>query len=143
MSGSDVMFNIARGEVGEKIDDGGGTWRILFLEATEADDTLRDYDTISALLGAAGNTESAVATRQALANVTTAVDDTANTRVADADDVTFTPASGNPVVKNIVYFDPDGTDTDTQNVPVTAHALDWTPDGTQKTLQIANFWQSS
>lgn len=143
MAGADVIFNIARGEIGRRVAVGTGTWRIMFLEAAEADDALRDYDTVSALLAPAGNTESAVAARQALAGVTTTVNDAGNTRVADANDVVFTPAAGNAVVKNIIYFDPDGTNVDTQNVPMTAHALGWTPDGTQKTIQIANYWQSS
>lgn len=143
MAGSQFVFNISLGSVAEKVRDGGGTWRMLFLEAAEADDTLRDYDTISALLGAAGNTESTGATRQALTNVVLTVDDTANTAAVDADDVVFTPSTDSKVVKILIYHDPDGTDTDTANVPAAAHPDEFTPEGNEVTIQISDLFVAS
>ena len=114
------------------------------LQVSEADDALRDHDTMSVLIAAAGNTE---ATFTNYANqviqdgdITVTVDDTNNRVDVDVPDQTISSAgngTNNTLTDVIVAWDPDGTDTDTATIPATIHDFTPTTDGSDLTVQIA------
>lgn len=109
----------------------------VVLEAAdlESDDVLQDYDTLAALLGGA-STEQTDMGRKTLTNVTVNVDDTANTASFDADDITWTAATGDPTGKLVICYKPDTSSTDADIIPLTIHDFAVTPDGTDITAQI-------
>lgn len=108
----------------------------------EADGTLRDYDTLSALL-AASNDEADFTnyTRKTLASVSVTTDDTNNRNDADAADFTYTSAGGatnNTIGKALICYDPDTTGgTDGDIIPLTFHDASFTTDGTDQNITIA------
>ena len=155
---ANVMMNIARGRVGYYMADALGLsaansrLTVVVLEAVEADDTVRDYDDLGALLGAAGNTE-ATATgysrdETAAGGVTINIDDTANDAEAVKDaDITWTSVSGNAFVALLCCYDDDNAaGTDANIVPMTKHDFSVTPNGGDITAdfdQVNGFWRST
>ncbi|MGW8719678.1 hypothetical protein ACWGNR_10255 [Streptomyces althioticus] len=111
------------------------------LEATGLvdDATMRDYDTLDAILAGASNEQTTMG-RKPLASVTATVDD-ANDRVnLDAADVTWTAATGNAIGAVVICYDPDTTTgTDADLIPLTKHDVTMTPDGSDFTLTISDF----
>lgn len=148
---ANVMANIGRSRL-RAAKTGASDLIIILLKTAEADDTLRDYDTLSALLAAGGGTANVEAdftnySRKVIANAswTFTDDDTNNRSDADFPDQTYTAAGGatnNTLVKAIVCI--DGAN-DGARIPVTIH--DFTPitDGSDLVLQVAaaGFYRSS
>lgn len=128
-------FNISKGAVAEKVRDGAAI-KVLLLKAVEADDTLNNYDTVAALLAAAGNTEcdfSGYAIKAVTAQTVT--DDAANTNRCTTTETkltydTSTGAVENTIVKAIFFEDTAGDD-----IPLTYHDLSVDTTGTT-TLDI-------
>lgn len=115
---ADFLANIAKGRHGHyaTLPATNDALIAVPLETTdlESDATLRDYDTLSDLLAGASNEQTTMG-RKTLTGVTSAVNDTTDKWVVDADNITWTAASGNAVSKLVVCYDPDttgGTDTD-------------------------------
>ena len=94
-------------------------WIILQSASLEADATLRDYDSVSAILG--GTSSEATFTgysRQVATGVTVTVDDT-NDRVDIAiDNPSWSPTSAQAQGKIILAYDPTGSSADTDLVPL-------------------------
>ncbi|MFF0736879.1 hypothetical protein ACFYVK_35360 [Streptomyces chartreusis] len=115
------------------------------LEATGlvTDATMRDYDTLDAILSGASNEQTTMG-RKTLASVTVTVDDT-NDRVAiDCADITWTAPTGNAVGALVICYDPDTTTgTDVDLIPLTKHDLALTPDGNNFSLTVADFFRAS
>ena len=111
----------------------------IVASGVESDSTLVDYDTVSALLAGSTN-EQAVMGRKTLTNVTVSIDD-ANDRVnIDADDVTWTAATGDPISDLLIAYCPDTTAaSDSTMVPLTWHDFAITPDGSDITATISDF----
>lgn len=145
----DVVANQALGRIRTFADNAAGDvaasqLRMFLLQAAEADDALRDHDTMSALFGAGGNTE---ATFTNYANkviedgdITVTVDDTNNRVDIDVPDQTWTAAgngTNNTLTDVVVGYDPDGSDTDATTIPVSIHDFTPTTDGSDLTAQIA------
>jgi hypothetical protein len=106
----------------------------------EGDSVLRDHDTLSALLAASNDEATATNyTRKSLTTATVTVDDTNNRLDVDIPDQVWTSLGGttnNTIGKLLVCYDPDTTTgTDTTVVPLTAHDLNFTTDGTTITVQ--------
>jgi hypothetical protein len=137
---ADFVFNIAKGKIAyyAGLPAANDALIAIPIEATgvEADATLRDYDTVSALLAAANNEQSTMG-RKTLAGVTVTVDD-ANDRVdLDADDITWSGATGNAVSDVLICYDPDTTaGTDADLVPLSWHDFSITPDGSDVVATI-------
>lgn len=137
-----VLFNVARGRQAHyaSLPAANDALVLVPLEATGlvADATMVDYDTLADILAGASNEQTTIG-RKTLANVTVTVDDT-NDRVAiDADDVTWTTPTGNPVGAVVLCYDPDTTGgTDADLVPISKHDLTWTPDGNNFPLTITD-----
>ena len=155
------LMNFARGKIGYYAADALGLAPansrlvIVVLEAAEADDVLNNYDTLDALLTAAGNTE-ATSTNYArkelaAAEVTASVDDAANTAKAVIDnDQTWgsvAQATTESWVKLLVCYDADNAAGDDTNIVVlTHHDFSVTPNGGDITAdfdQVNGFWASS
>lgn len=144
---ADFMFNIGRGILREKMIDGDDLIVVL-LKTGEADDALKDYDTLTALLaGAPVEADFTNYARKVVDNgdVTVTVDDTNNRVDIDIPDQTWTSAGGasnNTLVKAIVCI--DGANDDAR-IPVTCHDFAVTTDGSDLTLQVptGGFYRSS
>lgn len=148
---ADGVFNIAKGRVNELVrrvvanDPANSALVVVLLKTAEADATLKDYDTLSALLAGA-NTE-ADFTNYARKSLTDAdlsdptTDDTGDSQWSDMPDQTWTSAGGasnNTLAKFIVCYDSDTTGgTDANLVPLTYHDFVATTDGNDLLAQIA------
>ena len=136
------VFNIAKGRVNELCDrvehgdPAASRLQVKLLQVAEADATLQDYDTFSALLGGS-NTEATFtnyATKTlAAADLSRTTDDTGNTQYSTVDnDQTWTAAGGatnNTLVKLVICYDAAGTDVDANLIPLTHHDYSATTDG--------------
>lgn len=104
---------------------------IVVLEAAglEADATLKDYDTLAALLAGTTNEQTTMG-RKTAAGVTVTVNDASDLVDVDMNDVTWTAAAGNAVGALLVCYDPDTTGgTDADIIPLSKHDFTITPDG--------------
>ncbi|MFI8299992.1 hypothetical protein ACIGCZ_29110 [Streptomyces nigra] len=107
------------------------------------DATMRDYDTLDAVLAGASNEQTTMG-RKTLASVTATVDDTNDRVNIDAADVTWTAATGNAIGAVVICYDPDTTTgTDADLIPLTKHDVTMTPDGSDFTLTISDFARAS
>ena len=134
---ADFVFNIAKGRFAYYATLPAATdgLVVVVLEATglEADATLKDHDTLAAVLAGTSN-EQTVMGRKASTGVTVTVDDTLNQVDVDQSDVTWTAATGNATGALVVCYDPDTTGgTDADLIPLTKHDFTVTPDGTDVT----------
>ena len=136
---ADLMFNIGRGSAIKAYED-GSDFIVVLLKTAQADDTLRDHDTLAAVLAAA-NTEADFTNyaRKTItnANITVTYDDTGNDAQLDFPDQTWTAAGGasnNTLVKLLVCV--DGA-SDAARLPLTLHDFSVTTDGNDLTAQIA------
>lgn len=147
---ADIVLNQALGRIRTFADNAAGAvanagFVMLILVAAEVDDTIRDYDDLGALLGAAGNTEM-TATNYARktivdASITVTIDDVNNRTDIDIPDQTFT-ALGNGVNQTstdvLFGYDADTTvGTDAAIIPMSLHDFVITTDGSDVTVQIA------
>lgn len=135
---ADFEFNVAKGRLAEKVDD-GATIKLLVLKAAGTDADLKDLDTIADVLAEGSTTEADFTNyaRKTLTNVTATVDDTNDLVEVDADDVTFTSAGGttdNTCTDSIIYEDVDGTDANA--IPLEQYDSAFTTDGNDVTLQV-------
>ena len=115
------------------------------IEATGivSDATMRDYDDLSTLLAGASNEQTTMG-RKTLASVTVTVDDT-NDRVAvDCADITWTAATGNAISALVICYDPDTTTgTDTDLIPLVKCDFAITPDGSDVTATVNDFYRAN
>jgi hypothetical protein len=158
-SGSDFVFNIAKGRVGEfynRVDtnDPANSAFIILVLATsglETDATLIDKDDVTALVSGATNevTNTNYARKTITdANITMPAPDDANDRFDfDLPDQSWTAvAAGDGWAKLIVAYDSDTTaGTDANIIPCTAHSFDVTPDGSDITALVnaAGFYRAA
>ncbi|MCX5598428.1 hypothetical protein OOK29_09785 [Streptomyces phaeochromogenes] len=144
---ANIVFNIALGRVAAlaALPATNDALIAVPIETTGivADSVMRDYDDLGALLAGASN-EQATMGRKTLASVTVTVDDT-NDRVAiDSADITWTAATGNAISALVICYDPDTTGgTDADLIPLTKHDLTLTPDGSDVTVTIADFFRAT
>lgn len=148
---ADLVFNVSKGSVAayhNRVNDNdpaNSALIVVLLKTAAADSTLRDQDTLAAIL-AGGSTEADFTNyaRKILtdADIAAATVDDANDRVdADIPDQTWTAAGGasnNTLAKLLICYDSDTTaGTDTNIVPLTAHDFVVTTNGGDITAQIA------
>jgi hypothetical protein len=157
---ADFVFNIAKGRVAElynRVDSNDPANSALIVVALlssgiESDATLKDYDTLAAILAAANDeaTNSGYA-RKVLTDSDLsafAADDTNDRVDLDFADQTWSAVAASPGAwaKILVCYDNDTTGgSDTNIVPLTAHDFAVTPDGSDITVQIAaaGFYRAS
>lgn len=141
------VFNIGKGMTGyyATLPAANDALIAIPIETTgiEADATLVDYATVSALL-AASNNEQTTMGRKTLASVTSTVDNANDRRSCDSADITWSGATGNAIGAILVCYDPDTTGgTDADLIPLTWHAFAATPDGTDIVATVADFYRAS
>lgn len=149
---ADIVFNVAKGSVAayhNRVNDNDPANSAIIqvlLKTVQADATLRDYDTLDAILTAGGGTVNvecdftnyARKTLSDAAVVAVVIDDTNDRAVASIDDWVIASAGGatnNTVLKLLNCYDPDTTaGTDSTIIPLTAHDLTETTNGQQLTI---------
>lgn len=130
---ADVLANVAKGVHGYYATLPGTNDALIAvpLEASgiESDATLKDYDTLAAVLAGATNEQTTMG-RKTLAGVTSTVNDTSDKRIIDADNITWTAATGNATAKLVVCYDPDTTTgSDSDLIPLYFYDFAVTPAG--------------
>jgi len=145
---ADFVFNIAKGRIRELVADHPTQIKILLLKVADTDATMKDTDTITALLATTADEADFTnyGTRQTLANLAATVDDGTDTVEIDCDDVVYTSAGGaanNDIEDAIIFWDP-GTG-DGNAVPLVCLDAAFTTNGQNVTLQIHadGFWGAS
>ena len=146
MSGVDFVFNRALGEVKylASLPATNDALVVVLLQATglQADDTLRDYDDLAALL-AASNDEATFGGYSRLVRTTgivPTVDDTNNRLDIDITTDFSWPAAaaGNTIAKLLICYDQDTTTgTDSSILPLTAHSYDEITSGSEIIATVA------
>lgn len=144
---ANIVFNIALGRVASlaALPAANDALVVVPLEATglESDALLRDYDTLALLLAGASNEQTTMG-RKTITSVSVTVNDTDNRVDIDVADQTWTAASGNAVGALVFCYDPDTTGgTDADLVPLTKHDFTVTPDGSDITAVITDFFRAS
>lgn len=155
---ADFVFNIAKGRVAELFnrvqanDPANSALIVVAIVATATDATMRDYDTLAALLGDANVAEATntnyarkVLTDSALSAISP--DDTNDRMDLDFGDQTWSAvASGDNWTDLVICYDGDTTGgTDSNIIPLTCHDFAVTPDGSDITAQLAaaGFYRAS
>jgi hypothetical protein len=145
------VYNISKGRVIEfynrvkSNDPAASTIRIFLMKANETEIDLVDHDDMAAMFGATGNTE-ADFTNYANKNLSDtalaalpAPDDTNDRYEVDLPDQTWTSAGGatnNTLTKLVTAYDDDGSDTDSNTIPMTHHDFAVVTDGSDLTAQF-------
>lgn len=145
---SDFAFNIAKGravELYNRVDSNDPANSALIIVPIDAgavtDATMRDVDTLSALLGLVTERTTGGWGRKTLTDSDLAApspDDTNDRFDIDIPDQTWTGVSAGAVTDLIVCYDNDTTGgTDANIVPISCHDFAITPDGSDVVAQIA------
>lgn len=144
---ANIVFNVALGKIkyyGELPAANDGLIAVP-IETTGivSDATMRDYADLQTLLAGASNEQTTMG-RKTLSGVTVTVDNT-NDRVAvDCADITWTAATGNAISAIVICYDPDTTTgTDADLVPLTKHDVSLTPDGSDISITVADFFRAT
>lgn len=153
---ANFVYNIAKGRVAEYYnrvqsnDPANSALVIVAINTSTADATLIDLDDLASILADAGTAEvtNTGYARKVLtdADLTALSPDDANDQmVLDLADQTWTAvAAGDNWTDLIICYDPDTTTgTDADLVPLTHHDFAVTPDGSDITATINNFYTAS
>ena len=148
---ADQFFNVGLGRVHEYArrvldnDPTNSALIVVVINTTATDATLKDYNTLSDVLGDA-NTAEVTNTNYARQTITDAaggltvtIDDTNDRVDIDISDITWSGvAAGDAWTDLLVCYDNDtGAGTDANIIPITMHDFVVTPDGSDITAQIA------
>lgn len=137
---ANAIFNVARGMVGYYATLPGVNDAIIAVPIESAglpvDGTLVDFLNLSTLLAGSAN-EQVTLGRKTLTNVVSAINTTTNAKTVDADDLTYTAASGNSIGAVLLCYDPDTTATvDANIIPLIKLEIAITPIGSNIVLQL-------
>jgi hypothetical protein len=135
---ADLVFNVAKGAVAEKVRDDATKLGVLLLKTVETDALMRDRTTVADLL--AGSTEANFTNyaRKTPITGTLTVDQTNDRVDVDMPDQTWTAAGGgvnNTLAKLVVFYEESAADSG--RIPLTAHDFVVTTDGSDLAAQIA------
>lgn len=153
---ADFPYNIAKGRVTELAnrvnanDPTNSVFLITLFNTTATDATLKDLDTLAAIEADANTAEltDGSAARKSLndaSSITVTTDDTNDRTAVDCPNQTWTALSGATAVTDIIIaYDSDSTaGTDSNVVPMTQHDFAVTPDGSDVTATIADFFRAA
>lgn len=142
---ADFVFNIAKGAVAEKLRDASTSLGVLLLKAAGADATLKDLDTLTALLAEASTSEADDASyaRKTGITATVTVDDSNDRVDVDCPDQTWSALDGDAITDAVFFCQESASDDG--RVPLTLQDFAVTPDGSDVTLQLnaAGFFRAS
>jgi hypothetical protein len=138
---ANFVFNIAKGKVAyyAGLPAANDALIAVPLEADviEADATMKDHDTLGALLAGTSDEQTTMG-RKTLTGNTVTVDDTNDWVDVDADDPVWTAAGGPAIAAIVICYDPDTTSgDDTSIIPLTKHDFPMTPAGGDITATVA------
>jgi hypothetical protein len=152
---SNIVFNIAKGRVAElyaRVENSDPTNAVLVLvpiETTglESDATLIDKDDLAAVLSGTTNEQTTMG-RKVLSDVELAAvpapDDSGDRNEVSLPTVTWSAASGNPISKILVCYDPDSTGgADSAIIPLTMFDFAQTPSGADIQMTAGVFFRAS
>lgn len=152
---ANIVFNIAKGRVVElynRVENNDPTNAAIILvpietSGLEADATLIDVDTLSALIAGTTNEQTTMG-RKTLTDADLAAlpapDDTNDRYEVSLPTVTWTAASGNAISKIAVCYDPDTTaGTDANIIPLTMFDFAQTPSGADIQMTTGVFFRAS
>ena len=136
---ANFVFNYAKGRAAQffqNVEDNspsGCKIVVVPIEASgvEADATLKDYQTLSALLAGTTNEQTSNMTRKDVvaAGITITVDDSGDLVKVEIADQTWTAATGNAISDLLICYSPGAASADTLIIPLTCHDFSVTPDG--------------
>jgi hypothetical protein len=153
---ANFVFNIAKGRVAEFYnrvqtnDPAGSQLVVLAINTSSADGVLEDLASINALL-TDGNTSEPTNSGYVRVDLdgtdlsALAVDNTNDYMPCDIDDITWTAvaATGGAWTDLVIAYDPTGSAADDALIPLTCHDFAVTPDGSDITAQVADFYRAS
>lgn len=152
---SNIVFNIAKGRVGElynRVENNDPANSAIILvpietSGLESDATLIDKDDLAAVLSGSTNEQTTMGrktlTDAELASVPTP-DDTNDRGEWALPTTTWTGASGNAISKILVCYDPDTTGgTDSNIIPLTMFDFAQTPSGADIQMTGGTFFHAS
>lgn len=152
---ANIVFNIAKGRVVElynRVENNDPTNAAIILvpietSGLEADATLIDVDTLSALIAGTTNEQTTMG-RKTLTDADLAAlpapDDTNNRYEVSLPTVTWTAATGNAISKIAVCYDADTTaGTDANIIPITMFDFAQTPSGADIQMTTGVFFRAS
>jgi hypothetical protein len=130
---ADFIFNQALGKVAylAGLPAASDALVVVLLEASgiDSDATMRDLDTLDAVLSGSNEATFTGYTRKSLTSATVTVSDGSDSTAVDIADQSWTPgAAGNALGKLLVcYSGNTGTDTDSNIIPLLAYDFSVTP----------------
>ena len=142
------VLNIALAAIAEKVRDGANIQAILIANAgVETDAVLKDKDTVADYVsGATNEATNTGAARKSISNasITLTTNDTLDRTEVDIADQTWSGVlnDGTGAIAGILIAEDVGG-ADTSRVPLTQHAWPMTPDGSDLTAQVADFFRGS
>lgn len=146
---ANFVFNIAKGKVGYYAGLPGTNDALIAVpleaDVIEADATLKDADTLAAVLAGTSDEQTTMG-RKTLAGVTSTIDDTNDWLDVDFTDPVWTAASGAAVAAVVICYVPDNTSpNDATTIPLTKHDFAVTPGGGDVTAVVAagGFYRAS
>lgn len=150
---ANLPFNVSLGMVNayhnrvENDDPANSAIILIPIETADlpSDATLRDLDTLADILAAANEQTTMGRKTLTQADIAPVTIDDANDRAEAAlPAVTWTGASGNPIAKMLVCYDPDTTSGDDSNiVPLTMFDCVLSPDGNDFILSAGSYFRAS
>lgn len=145
---ANIVLNCALGYLkryAEQVGTGNAALIIVPIETSglEADSVLRDKDDLAAFLSGTTNEQTTMG-RKTVTACTVTVDDTNDRLALDIADQTWTAATGNAISKLLICFDADTTSgTDANIVPLTLHDFAITPDSSDVTATVTDFFRAT
>lgn len=140
---SDFVFNAAKGKVAHYASLATSTANdgliVVPLEAStlEVDSALMERVSLQDIIDGPSTVQSAMG-RKDLTGVTVTINTTADSVTVDADDFTFTAATGAAISAFVVCYVPDiGVSPDHEVVPLTKHDFSAVPNGGDIPIQIS------
>lgn len=132
---ADFVFNIAKGAVAEKVRDSASALGVLLLIVAESDSTMKDYDTVAALLAGTPDeaTDGSYARKTGITGTIT-VDDTNDRVDVDMPDQTWTALAGSAITDAVIYYQESAADSG--RIPLVNLDFAVTPDGSDVTMQL-------
>lgn len=135
---ADIVLNIAKGAVAEKVRDDATKIGVLLLKAAESDALMRDRATITAVLSGSTEADFTNYARKTGITATLTVDNSSDWAQVSIPNQTWTSAGGatnNALAKLVIFYDEGGSDA--TRIPLSAHDFVVTTDASDLTAQVA------
>lgn len=139
MATYDLVFNIAKGKFAyyAGLPASGDRLVAIPLEATGivTAATMRDYDTVAAVLAGATNEQTDLG-RKIPTTVSVTVDDSGDKTVLNFDDIVWAGPTGDPTAALLIAYDATGSDAGSALLPLLCLDFTSTPGGGDITYQV-------